>query len=272
MQQQPQPLFIYFRVDFPDFIPVVRQYDKCICVAGKSRHVLQQWRKKGFKILPLSISDMVRFHNDRDCVFQNNTTHIEILNNKSQFVKYMMNYFPQYISFVHYYHCDKIKEEYFAPVIPNIQERYIIRPNSRFGGLGISILDNVIAKKNHVIQNYIEHSTEYVIHFLAIDGIIQKHVVFYTTHNNSNHIKRGPIIAYDILDPFPSKYLDIFQNICLKLKFSGFANSDFTIVDNQMIIFEINPRLGGSLVRNKPLLYSFFDFLHHVTFSDLPIH
>lgn len=47
----------------------------------------------------------------------------------------------------------------------------------------------------------------------------------------------------------------IFDN----LKYSGFACIDFTIKNENIIIFEINPRPGGSLIYNKKYFDKFID-------------
>jgi predicted ATP-grasp superfamily ATP-dependent carboligase len=47
----------------------------------------------------------------------------------------------------------------------------------------------------------------------------------------------------------------IFDN----LKYSGFACIDFTIKNSNIIIFEINPRPGGSLIYNKKYFDKFID-------------
>ena len=45
--------------------------------------------------------------------------------------------------------------------------------------------------------------------------------------------------------------VEIFKDIFKMLNYSGFACVDFTIVNEIPYIFEINPRPGGSLIRNE---------------------
>ena len=54
----------------------------------------------------------------------------------------------------------------------------------------------------------------------------------------------------------------IFSCIFNDLNYSGFACADFTIHNNKIIIFEINPRPGGSLIHNEKYLNIFLDKLY----------
>ncbi len=82
---------------------------------------------------------------------------------------------------------------------------------------------------------------------------------FYT--NNNNCIKRGAIKNYKIINNLDNVNDSIFDNIFKKLNYNGFATADFTISDNIIKIFEINPRPGGSLVLNKDVFKSFIEII-----------
>jgi predicted ATP-grasp superfamily ATP-dependent carboligase len=77
-------------------------------------------------------------------------------------------------------------------------------------------------------------------------------------NNNKNLIKKGGITNYTVLDDIN---YNTFENIFNHLQYTGFASSDFIIKDNKIIIFEINPRLGGSLVHNKLFINKFINIL-----------
>jgi predicted ATP-grasp superfamily ATP-dependent carboligase len=48
------------------------------------------------------------------------------------------------------------------------------------------------------------------------------------------------------------KYVKIFDKILLKINFRGICCIDYKIVNNKPIIFEINPRFGGSAIYMLP--------------------
>ena len=83
--------------------------------------------------------------------------------------------------------------------------------------------------------------------FLVHNGIII-HEIYYKSRESQNyHISHGKKMRYT------SVKLDIpiFCKIFQLLKYTGFACIDFKIIDDNIKIFEINPRLGGTLVHNK---------------------
>jgi len=45
------------------------------------------------------------------------------------------------------------------------------------------------------------------------------------------------------------------------LEYNGFACADFIVENGEIIIFEINPRIGGSLIQNREKLNEFLDIL-----------
>jgi predicted ATP-grasp superfamily ATP-dependent carboligase len=79
-----------------------------------------------------------------------------------------------------------------------------------------------------------------------MNGKIIDKVYFYNTNNDKNLIKKGKIIDYQITEELSDDL--IFNLIFDNLKYSGFACIDFTIKNNNIFIFEINPRPGGSLI------------------------
>lgn len=44
------------------------------------------------------------------------------------------------------------------------------------------------------------------------------------------------------------EYINVFEKFLIPCKYSGICNIDFIIVNDNIKIFEINPRLGGSLM------------------------
>ena len=135
----------------------------------------------------------------------------------------------------------------------------IIRNNYGSGGQHTYKINKILKADNILISKYIYHDTNYVGHFLVNKGIIIKKCYFYAENNFI--IKMGKIVDYNIKYDIDIKYEDIIEQIFLKLEYSGFACIDFTIYDNNIILFEINPRLGGSLVSNTDVFITFIEKL-----------
>lgn len=57
---------------------------------------------------------------------------------------------------------------------------------------------------------------------------------------------------------------NIFNKIFKKLDYSGFACANFIINSNKILIFEINPRIGGSLIHNKEYFMKFLNKLYNL--------
>lgn len=76
-------------------------------------------------------------------------------------------------------------------------------------------------------------------------------------------IKTGAIVNYEVLNNIDVDD-DIYDTLFSNLKFSGFACSDLIIVNGKIIIFEINPRIGGSLIANKTYFNIFLDKLSKI--------
>ena len=114
---------------------------------------------------------------------------------------------------------------------------------------------------NRVISKYIDHTVYYVGHFIVKNGQIIKKIYFRTHNNDPLLIKCGAITDFDILNNLGLYNDDIYSNIFTKLNYSGFACADFTIIDNNIIIFEINSRIGGSLFTHSSIAYDFFKVL-----------
>jgi len=221
-------------------------------------HIVKKYEdidfSNNFKIVPITVMDILKYNkNVNNVFFRTNSLNIVLFDNKSVFTEFMMNNFINNIPYCYYYNYDN-----FSYISNNIdEEQKIQKPNSDYSGKGIIITNHVNSHlKNIVVSKYHEHSFYYVGHFLVKNGKILKQIVFKSSQNNDKKfIKRGNITDFTIFEKITDICNDtIFENIFSKLKYTGFACSDFIIENDKIIIFEINPRLGGSITRTvKPL-------------------
>jgi len=72
------------------------------------------------------------------------------------------------------------------------------------------------------------------------------------TDNNKNYIQKGKMSNYvKVIDNRIDFCMDIFSKIFTKLNYTGFACADFKLYDDNLKIFEINPRLGGTIINDR---------------------
>ncbi len=214
------------------------------------------------KIMPLCIDDYIKYNNDPNCIFINNIENIEMLDNKSTFGKYMLTNFPENTPPIVFYHFDN--DIYYNELL--VTDNMIKKPNKGYASIGIERITKFDKNeiKNNIIQTFIENEIYYSGHFLVLNGTILKKIYFYSDYKYSNGIKIGKIKNYKITEKLEIDDT-IFDKIFSNLKYSGFACPEFIIHNDKIIIFEINPRAGGSLVSNKIYLNLFLDKLIETT-------
>lgn len=236
---------------FPDFVHFYKLYQSITYV---DRLELVPPTEK---ILSLSAHQVAEFSNLSNSVFKmDSIAPFDTLNNKSLFAQFMItNGLADSIPETYYYHTE-------CSTIPK-KTKFIRKPDISFGGNQISILKHLprTIQHNCIISRYIPHKEYYVGHYLVIGGKIAMKTYFCT--KKAKKIQKGPIGDYTEVT---LNHDEIFDHIFSLLKYEGFACSDFTIINGKIKIFEINPRIGGSLIRNRDVMQRFLDFLindHH---------
>jgi predicted ATP-grasp superfamily ATP-dependent carboligase len=175
----------------------------------------------------------------------------------------MINKYIKNIPTTYYYNFDN---ETFINNL-NVYKIIIKKPNSNSGAVGISLNNSInYNSKNCVYQKYISHDCYYVGHFLVLNGIIHKKIYFSSNNDNEKLIKCNNITNYKINEKLKIDD-DIFDKVFYDLNYSGFASSDFIIHENNVIIFEINPRPGGSLIHNIQYFDLFIEKLLTLTIN-----
>jgi predicted ATP-grasp superfamily ATP-dependent carboligase len=198
-------------------------------------------------ILPLQIYKQKELnYNMIPNMYKNSNEIIDIFDNKKKFINYAKsNGLEDYIPYTYdnYVYEDK---------------KVIIKEPINCYGYGITI--NNLTKinqeiiDNNVVQEYIYSNIEYAGHFLIEDGIITISKIYQKTFNvnkndeyvdgNNNYDYTSKKIELD------QKYLYDLQELLIPCKYSGICSIDFKILNDNIKVFEINPRLGGSLARN----------------------
>ena len=101
-----------------------------------------------------------------------------------------------------------------------------------------------------LLQELIDADIDYVTHLVAVEGRILWHVTYsyalastLIMRNRKNFLSIGP-------SSVSPEDIDLFEHFLRPLRFNGPANIDFRRrADGSIVILEINPRFGGSLMR-----------------------
>jgi len=222
------------------------------------------------KIIILDVRDRHLYNNNKLAIFKTNMTNVEILNDKCLFANFMMLKYPNNIPQTIYNKrltSDENSNNFVLSDYDSTKPRKMIKKISNgYAGIGVSIIydfKDFSEQNNIIVSDYIEHNDFYSGHFVVNNGIIIEQIYFKsTTKGDKSYIQRSSISNYEILTYDTLKQhadLTIFNNIFKDLNYSGFACPNFIIVDQNIIIFEINPRPGGSLMNNKEYCKKFFN-------------
>jgi glutathione synthase/RimK-type ligase-like ATP-grasp enzyme len=141
---------------------------------------------------------------------------------------------------------------------------FIIKPYFGVNGSNMLIVKSldVSSFNQNIVQEHIPNNEQYVSHIFAIDGIIKKCITYKYSHDKEIHINQYPVNTGNISNYFVNaEIIEIFEQFLKPELYTGICNIDFIIVNEKPIIFEINPRLGGSLVRNKNDLIEMLIFI-----------
>jgi predicted ATP-grasp superfamily ATP-dependent carboligase len=213
----------------------------------------------------ISLSGTNMTISDPRIIIQPDIKLVDMLNNKCKFGMFMMDNFIEYIPQIIYMSFEEENLLYYNNQYNHdINIKMISRPAIGFAGLMVRIINNIdMTEKNIIVSKYIQHTEYYTGHLLVICGKIIKQIYFKCTTDDPNHIQRGSVTNYQILTinqlDCSTSSKSIFSKIFKKLNYTGFANADFIIHNFQILIFEINPRPGGSLIYNEQYSNEFFN-------------
>jgi carbamoylphosphate synthase large subunit len=181
----------------------------------------------------------IKLDNDVKIIFPT-YVNIVLLNNKVLFTIFMLEKFSKYIPDVYYLNNNKIKD---------IEYPAVLKPRYSINGDGVVIVydEAQFLKLPHhdIIQKFIEDEYEYAAYMLCMDGVILTCKIIRHKFKKFNIKTEHFPIDYENVDGFD---IDIFKKIIDELKYSGGTciNFKFNSLTNELHIFEINPRFGGS--------------------------
>ena len=199
-----------------------------------------------FKIIEYILSKNLKSEN---ILCPNKYEIIEILNNKIKFYFFMIeNNFSNLIPKMYVIN-NKLINKIEWPAIYKLPKAY--------GGKEsfICFNENDLKKKNkdkeYFLQEYIINKEEHSANLFIINGSIVWSVCYKIKNNLDYYIQKGKMSNYEKV----TLSLEVFEPIFIKLNYIGPVCIDFKLNNNNEIkIFEINPRFGGTFIHSKDFI------------------
>ena len=187
---------------------------------------------------------------------------VETFDDKARFVRFMQDHGLE----------DMVPEVYVVGSRHGVEEAApitypcIVKLGVTFGGVGSTVHMDARAPVNlakfkpgesFLIQRFVPGGIEYGGHFYIESGDIKRHVYYEGSRDPGIHVQRGRMAqnAYKKRDTIPEH--DAFVDLFARIDYTGFACADFKVEDGVPKIFEINPRLGGTLIHDAQDLPAF---------------
>lgn len=124
------------------------------------------------------------------------------------------------------------------------------------GELETRLHDGIWRDRPVMLQQYVDGATEYVTHCVCRGGRILWHRTFAYDKERAEDIRNLDLVDHVRPCEAPAAHLDIFSKFLLPLGYTGPCNFDYKLAaDGTPVIFEINPRLGGSLMLPENVTY-----------------
>jgi len=168
---------------------------------------------------------------------------IDLCNDKERFNNYLVeNGFGLF--------APKIKQEFTYP--------YILKKKVGAWGDGITVITdsgselihmNNMESEDFFKQEYIDGQEEYTSHVI----VFEKQLVFLKTLKftfKDKYFVKGENFKYTSIEEVNhDRFKNIFEDVLVKMNYQGICCFNYKIKNNNLMIFEINPRYGGTLTR-----------------------
>lgn len=179
---------------------------------------------------------------------------IQTLHNKNLFADFikknnLTNYFP--VTFTS---------------LDNINYPCVLKRTNLADGAGIIIVPSESALKaalkhplwagqETIIQSFIPGNKEYVTHAICQNGKIIWECTFLYKMKDANPMRKSAsnYVFHEVATSL--KIIGIIESVIRLLNYSGPINVDYKILHNSPILFEINPRFGASLMKERSAKY-----------------
>jgi carbamoylphosphate synthase large subunit len=154
-------------------------------------------------------------------------------------------------------------KEYFPQPLdaPNFTTPFILKRLHGEGGFGIFLVWNEerykevltqpsLKNEPYMLEEYIEGDDEYIFYVVCKKGEILWHASLMGQPPTDSRVQKGSFANASEVEITKETY-SVFKGIFKALNYDGPANFNYKIKNNKPIIFEMNPRIGGTLMDPK---------------------
>lgn len=191
-------------------------------------------------ILPVTVNDIVKLNNEIiNSLFKIETTQLLELDNKKLFSKFVENYNLKKFVPKHYTEPSKGKE------------LVILKPHK--AGFSSGIYKKKLCEvtpqefQQYVVQKYIFNSKEYAGYFVSHNGKVTYSFAFERDFGDGEYIKIHDPCLHEKIVQVDSDTIKSIEKFLKPYKYTGPSCFDYKIINGKISVFEVNPRLGGSL-------------------------
>ena len=151
-------------------------------------------------------------------------------------------------------------QEYIPQTLdaPDFNTPFIVKRLHGEGGLGIFLVwdkdrysevmqQPSLKNEPYILEEYIEGDDEYVFYVVCKDGEILWSASLVGQAPTDSRVQKGSFANASEVE-INAEVLDVFTAIFKALKYTGPANFNYKLKNNKPIIFEMNPRMGGTLM------------------------
>jgi carbamoylphosphate synthase large subunit len=121
-----------------------------------------------------------------------------------------------------------------------INSKIILTPDER------EAFERSIEPGEYYKQRYVGGRNEYTTHVLSVDGTPRFRATVEFTFDG-DHFVRGVNFEQRSVERIATPFEDVFAAILKTLAYTGTCCFNYKIEDGRPLIFEVNPRVGGSL-------------------------
>jgi carbamoylphosphate synthase large subunit len=196
-------------------------------------------------LIPLSVENNINY--PKGCLtLVSSPETINVFNNKELFYELLSSngleeYFPKTIN---------ITSD--TPEFPFIMKRLDL-----YGGVGIALIwdqqryewalnNHRFKGQRYIVQEYIEGEVEYVTQVMCKDGDILWNATFESAVPQDGKVTMGAFKNPKLVN-MNLEVIKVFRKIFKLANYSGPANVNFKIRNDKPVIFESNPRFGGTM-------------------------
>ena len=136
------------------------------------------------------------------------------------------------------------------------QYPFILKPRIGAWGKDISIIRNMhdeiknahkIQSSEYFKQEYINGDEEYTTHIIIKDSKIVFMATLRFNFNIPQYIKGKETQPTKMQEVDHSQFRKLFSDILVSMSYQGICCFNYKVIDGQLLIFEINPRYGGTM-------------------------